>query len=175
VFFPFNYILQPSIPITRVKSSPPTMSQREPLSRCPHCGSQWFTEIEFNQYTNYFSTSVGGQLNPQSSPQRAWICLCGWPIARDTRGVQLNVLDRKSFFESLAKAKQYLKLPSESLAQLETELKAAALAIADFHQLAVRVDTLAQAITGLTDEIQGRHFRPRRRKREDTGGEEQST
>jgi hypothetical protein len=49
---------------------------------CPHCGSRWFREATFNQYSQGLYSSVpGGELATVSNmPQTLRICLCGQPL-----------------------------------------------------------------------------------------------
>ena len=69
------------------------MNQRvnEP-SKCEYCGSTWFTEMTFNQYSaDAYSAAPGGDIQPISlMPMPIRVCLCGMPMAPNLGGASLG-------------------------------------------------------------------------------------
>ena len=70
-----------------------SMTQRinEP-SKCEHCGSTWFCELTFNQYSaDAYSAAPGGDIQPISlMPMPIRVCLCGMPLAPNLGGASLG-------------------------------------------------------------------------------------
>lgn len=99
-----------------------TMSSRERIARaqnalnqpvvCPDCGSTWFFEVIFQQYSKaVYSSSPGGDLKTISvMPQQIRMCGCGRPITPNlggTRGGRTPNAEMSSFFEGLQAALNY--------------------------------------------------------------------
>ena len=79
---------------------------------CEKCGSSWFTELVFNQYSgDRYATVPGGELQIISTvPQTIRVCICGNPIAPNIGGIRPGRLASQevgSFIESLRAAKGY--------------------------------------------------------------------
>src|ERR1700722_8065850 len=72
---------------------------------CPQCGSAFFHQEDYRQYTGSASELPSGGLTPGNDYRQVKVCLCGEPMP-------LGVLARidevgKSLQESLAMARKY--------------------------------------------------------------------
>jgi hypothetical protein len=61
-------------------------------SACEYCGSTWFAELTFNQYSaDAYSAAPGGDIQPISlMPMPIRVCLCGMPMAPNLGGAALG-------------------------------------------------------------------------------------
>jgi hypothetical protein len=61
-------------------------------SKCEYCGSTWFAELTFNQYSaDAYSAAPGGDIQPISlMPMPIRVCLCGMPMAPNLGGASLG-------------------------------------------------------------------------------------
>lgn len=61
-------------------------------SECQYCGSTWFSEMIFNQYSaDAYSAAPGGDIQPISlMPMPIRVCLCGMPMAPNLGGASLG-------------------------------------------------------------------------------------
>lgn len=56
---------------------------------CSVCGSDWFYEVTLQQYSNMYSASPGGDMNPISTTNhQIRICICGQPFKPNIGGVR---------------------------------------------------------------------------------------
>ena len=117
---------------------------------CVKCGSGWFREANFQQYSaSCYSAAPGGDLQVISSTvQTIRVCLCGHPvmpnlgIARPGRTVAGSEID--SFVDSLKAAIAYLEAP----AKVDESALATDFATRDDHtKLVEEVDRLKAKIS----------------------------
>jgi hypothetical protein len=75
---------------------------------CPECGSTWFTEMTYNQYSDMaYGAGAGADLRVISiMPQTIRVCLCGHPFTPNVSGIRGRVASAEmdAFKVSLAKA-----------------------------------------------------------------------
>jgi len=75
---------------------------------CPECGSTWFTEMTYNQYSDMaYGAGAGADLRVISiMPQTIRVCLCGHPFTPNVSGIRGRVAspEMDAFKVSLAKA-----------------------------------------------------------------------
>jgi len=75
---------------------------------CPECGSTWFTEMTYNQYSDMaYGAGAGADLRVISiMPQTIRVCLCGHPFTPNVSGIRGRVASSEmdAFKVSLAKA-----------------------------------------------------------------------
>lgn len=140
---------------------------------CPDCGSTWFFEVTFNQYSkSVYSNAVGGDLKIISvMPQQLRMCPCGRPIAPNLggiRGGRTPNAELASFFESLAGALEYRKSLEEGTKatqklvnvfatredvenlKAETAPQVAAGEVKEVAELRARIEALETTIKNLT-------------------------
>jgi hypothetical protein len=102
--------------------SPQQLSSRERIARatnalnqpvvCPDCGSTWFFEVVFNQYSkSVYSSAPGGDHKVISvMPQYLRMCACGRPITPNLSGIRGGRTpngEMASFFDALQGAVNY--------------------------------------------------------------------
>jgi hypothetical protein len=61
-------------------------------AKCEYCGSTWFAELTFNQYSaGAYSAAPGGDIQPISlMPMPIRVCLCSMPMAPNLGGASLG-------------------------------------------------------------------------------------
>lgn len=92
------------------RPSPVEQAASSDVARCPVCGSEWFAELQFQQYrADVYSYGPGGDLqvmSPTSFPVR--FCLCGYILepSLTSQGIGRGTMSRliDSFGESFQKA-----------------------------------------------------------------------
>lgn len=97
--------MQPTQPSASERIARAQNAINQPVS-CPECGSTWFYEVTFQQYSkSTYSSSPGGDLKTISvMPQQLRMCACGSPITPNiggTRGGRTPNGELASFFDSL--------------------------------------------------------------------------
>ena len=83
-----------------------------PIS-CEKCGSTWFTDTGFHQFSgSRYSSTPGGDLQVVSAlQQRIRVCICGHPVSPNLGGVRPGrtaASEVTSFMQSFQNAKAYL-------------------------------------------------------------------
>ncbi len=123
---------------------------------CERCGSPWFLEAEFRQYSaaNY-SQRVGGDIHFVSSPQRTHVCLCGYPrtsrpLRRDD--ASQNFRDAIVTAQKHAAAEAYFQNGYQALAE-------AAVTQADLARVQRRVDELEALLKHFSGQVE--HMSPK--------------
>jgi hypothetical protein len=117
---------------------------------CAKCGSNWFTDVSFQQYSgSRYSSTPGGDIQVISSLlHRIRVCICGHPYAPNLGGVRPGrtaASEVSSFMESFNAAKAYL----ESIGKLDPEVIAVDFPTRDdFQKLTEQVETLEKKIAG---------------------------
>lgn len=80
-------------------------------AKCPRCGSVWFAETTFRQYSQgLYSSGIGGDLSPISVMQQTIrVCLCGCAYAPNLSGIRGGrqaSQEQNSFLQSMEAAKK---------------------------------------------------------------------
>lgn len=110
---------------------------------CEKCGSVWFTDTSFNQYSaSRYSTTPGGDLNVISSiVQRIRVCICGHPVSPNIGGIRPGrtaSTEVNSFLDSFRKAAAYLN----SIGKLDlTGIAGDFVTRAEYEKLVAQVST----------------------------------
>ncbi len=107
-------------------------NQMNQPAACEKCGSTWFAELTFNQYSGgMYSSAPGGDLRVISTmPQAIRVCLCGHPVSPNIGGIrggrQPNA-ELGSFSVSLQSAGEHRSMFTEIEDKLKALIKSMAL------------------------------------------------
>lgn len=114
---------------------------------CETCGSQWFTEATFHQYSNIaYGSGTGGDLRTISNTSQVIrVCVCGRPVTPNLSGVRGRVAteDIQSFQRSLTLAGNFHKAQS-ALLKSSAETKPA-------EKPAISMDVLSKSFASLEE------------------------
>lgn len=133
----------PSPGIARVQSAIGTPAT------CKSCGGEWFFIVDFNKYSNMYSSMPGGDLNALTQPQTLRICMCGEifePNIGGVRGGRTPNTLLNDFLKALRASKDY----RAALAVQVGALAEAAVPREDHEGLAERVKALEALVQKLS-------------------------
>ncbi len=120
---------------------------------CEQCGSSWFMEATFNQYSGLaYGSSTGADLRViSSSPQFLRVCLCGFPYNPQLSGVRGRTAtgELDNFKQSLGRAQQYRK----DIKEMAVSSLPAAAAAKSFAPVS-EIERLQGVVAGLESQVQ---------------------
>ena len=124
---------------------------------CERCGSQWFVEAEFCQYSAaHYSQRVGGDIHAVGPPQSTHVCLCGYP--RTTRPLRPRDGASQNFREAIVTAQKHAATEAYFQNGYQALAEAAATQ-ADLARVQRRLDDLEALLKDFTGQVQ--HLSPK--------------
>lgn len=117
---------------------------------CEKCGSVWFTDTGFHQFSgSRYSSTPGGDLQVVSAlQQRIRVCLCGHPYAPNLGGVRPGrtaASEVTSFMQSFQLAKAYLN----SIGKLDdTQMATDFVTRDEYQKLVVELEAVKKQAAG---------------------------
>lgn len=131
-------------------------SQANTAIVCEKCGSSWFTDVSYQQFSgSRYATTPGGDIQVISAmTPRIRVCLCGYPVVPKLGGVRPGRTaagEVASFQESLKFAKDYIESSNQPAEPFSTDSLIADFTSRDeYHQIQAKLEELETLIKGLT-------------------------
>ena len=125
----------------------------QPL-QCPDCGSTYFIECNFHQYSkDLYSSGPGGDISPLTvAPQSIRVCLCGRPIEQNVSGMRGRTLSGELavFQTSLQSALKFRGATVEQVKALAENMAS----VQELQKLSTEVEEQQKLLQSLTATVE---------------------